>query len=147
MSQSFQRSRWQFPAFLAAEMFLYLSYQHHDSSFHWFLHFFVGASFVLILMAIFTLWSGQTVRLPLLWIFGGHVVSMIPDILWNFEFMVHHSWMDIFLLHITSHFVPGRNWTWYVVFLASLWLYFSARATFEGRSAVDRLAAEPGRAK
>jgi hypothetical protein len=134
MNPSSQRSRWQFPAFLAAEACLYLSYRHHDSSFHWFLHFFVGASFVLISMAIFTYGSGRTVRLPLLWILGGHVIAMIPDILWNFEFMAHQSWMDIFLLHITSHFIPGRNWTWYVVFLASLWLYLFARATCEGDS-------------
>ena len=30
----------QFVLFATAEVLLYLSYQHHDSRFHWFLHFF-----------------------------------------------------------------------------------------------------------
>lgn len=129
MNQSSEQSRWQFPVFLAVEVLLYLSYQRHDSCFHWFLHFFVAASVVLILMAVFTYRSGKPVRLPLLWILVGHVVAIIPDILWNFEFMAHQTWMDLFLLHMTSHFIPGRNWTWYTVFLAGLWLYLSAQAT------------------
>jgi hypothetical protein len=27
--------------------------------------------------------------------------------------------MDVFLRHISTHFVPGRNWTWYAVFLVT----------------------------
>lgn len=33
---------------------------------------------------------------------------------------------DVFLGHIGSHFVPGRNLTWYLVFLAALAAYLSA---------------------
>ena len=35
----------------------------------------------------------------------------------------HQWWIDIFLGLISTHFVPGRNWTWYGVFLASLGAY------------------------
>jgi len=33
--------------------------------------------------------------------------------------------MEVFLGHLASHFVPGRNLTWYVVFLASLAAYLA----------------------
>ncbi len=44
---------------------------------------------------------------------------MAPD----FAFVAgeaHQWWMDAFLGHISSHFVPGRNWRWYGVFLLTL---------------------------
>ena len=34
--------------------------------------------------------------------------------------------MDVFAGHISTHFVPGRNLTWYAVLLASLGLYLVA---------------------
>jgi len=45
---------WQFLLFATAEVLLYLSYQHHDSRFHWFLHFFVGSSAAFIVMTVIT---------------------------------------------------------------------------------------------
>ncbi len=30
----------------------------------------------------------------------------------------HQRWMDVFLGHLSTHFIPGRNITWYVIFLA-----------------------------
>jgi hypothetical protein len=52
---------------------------------------------------------------------------MFPDILWSAELLPHQAWMDIFVLHISSHFIPGRNWTWYVIFLLCLALYLYVR--------------------
>ncbi|MBN2887696.1 MAG: hypothetical protein JXM75_13420, partial [Chromatiaceae bacterium] len=101
---------------------------------HWFLHFFVGASAALIVMALLTYRSGRVVRFPLLWLLSGHIIAMFPDILWNFQWLPHQPWMDIFLLHISSHFIPGRNWTWYALFLVSLALYLYARAAVEERA-------------
>lgn len=123
--------QWRLGFFAAMELLLYLLYGHHDADFHWFLHFFVGASAALIAMAIFAHRSGRVARFPLLWTFTGHVIALFPDILWNFRLIPHQPWMDVFLLHITSHFIPGRNWTWYAVFLFSLALYFYARAAAE----------------
>jgi hypothetical protein len=61
----------------------------------------------------------------MLWLLAGHAIAMFPDILWNFQLLHHQSWMDIFLGHISSHFVPGRNWSWYVIFLICLAIYLS----------------------
>lgn len=67
----------------------------------------------------------------MLWIFVGHVIAMFPDILWNRLVATHEPWMDIFLGHISVHFIPGRNWTWYAIFLISLAFYLYQRAMKE----------------
>jgi hypothetical protein len=38
----------------------------------------------------------------------------------------------------SSHFIPGRNWMWYAVFLASLAFYLYAKATKEVAEAMNR---------
>jgi hypothetical protein len=42
--------------------------------------------------------------------------------------------MDLFLGHISTHFVPGRNLTWYLVFLAALGLYLLVLSRLPDRS-------------
>ena len=118
---------WQLVLFATAEVLLYLSYQHHDTRFHWFLHFFVGTSAAFGVMTLITYWSNRTILFPFLWLLVGHVIAMFPDILWSAELLPHQAWMDIFVLHIFSHFIPGRNWTWYVIFLLCLALYLYVR--------------------
>ncbi|MGE3977335.1 MAG: hypothetical protein AB7F94_07065 [Nitrospira sp.] len=122
---------WPWLLALAAEAYLYVSYQQNDGRFHWFLHFFVGASASFIVMGLMMWWSERIIRHPLLWIFVGHVIAMFPDILWNFLVATHQPWMDVFLVHIAAHFIPGRNWTWYAIFLASLTFYLYQRAVKE----------------
>jgi hypothetical protein len=46
---------------------------------------------------------------------------------------IERPWMDVFLLHISAHFMPGRNWTWYVIFLVCHAMYLSARRAAEVR--------------
>ncbi|MCS6288674.1 MAG: hypothetical protein H8K10_06810 [Nitrospira sp.] len=134
MTSRFLRLGWQSALFATAEVLLYLSYQHHDARFHWFLHFFVGTSAALFVMAVLAYRSIRTIRFPLLWLMTGHAIAMFPDILWNFQLLPHEPWMDVFLLHISSHFIPGRNWTWYVIFLVCLALYLHARRAMEMRA-------------
>jgi len=112
-------------ATVAVEVSLYLSYRGHDARFHWFTHFFVGASAALVVMAVVTLRTGRAVASPLVWPLLGHVFAMAPDLLFAGG-IAHQRWMDVFLGHISSHFVPGRNLTWYAVFLAALVLYLAA---------------------
>lgn len=109
--------------YLAAEGVLYLLYQQNDARFHWFVHFFVGGAAALLLMAVFAYRSRRPVPLPLLWLLIGHILAAFPDILFRFGGIAHYRWMDIFLLHVSSHFVPGRNFTWYAVFMAFLAVY------------------------
>lgn len=107
------------------EIYIYIAYRAHDARFHWFTHFFVGASTALLLMTLVVWKRRRPMRFPLLWIILGHLVAMFPDFLFTAG-IAHQRWMDIFLGHISSHFIPGRNWTWYAVFLLSLAIYLTA---------------------
>jgi hypothetical protein len=126
--------------FVAAEIALYSSYRHHDARFHWFLHFFVGASVALLGMSAVAWRTRKAVRFPLIWILIGHLVAMAPDLLFYAFSIIHRGWMDVFLWHIGAHFIPGRNWTWYGVFVASLAIYLwrVATAEEEGKARIGR---------
>jgi len=104
------------------ELALYASYQGEDGRFHWFTHFFAGTAFVLMAMALVAKVTRRPVRLPFVWLLLGHLVAMAPDFAFV-EGMAHGRWMDVFLGHVSSHYILGRNWTWYVVFLVSLGAY------------------------
>ncbi len=110
-----------------AEVALYGSYREHDARFHWFTHFFVGTSMALLIMAAVAARIRRPVRLPLVWPFLGHVVAMFPDFLFTAG-IAHQLWMDLFLGHISTHFVPGRNLTWFTVFLFALATYLAVLA-------------------
>jgi len=105
-----------------AELALYASYQGEDGRFHWFTHFFAGTAFVLVAMALVAKAMGRPVRLPFLWLLLGHLVAMTPDFAFV-EGVAHGRWMDVFLAHVSSHYILGRNWTWYVVFVVALGAY------------------------
>jgi hypothetical protein len=109
---------------VAAEIALYASYRGHDARFHWFTHFFVGASAALVVMAAVAARTRRPVPLPLVWILAGHLVAMGPDLAFVAGH-AHRRWMDAFLGHISTHFVPGRNWSWYAVFLLCLGAYLA----------------------
>ncbi len=108
---------------VAVEIALYLSYRGHDARFHWFTHFFVGSAVALLVMSVVALRTRRPVPLPLVWPLLGHLYAMFPDFLFTGSHIAHEPWMDVFLGHISTHFVPGRNLTWYVVFLAAVALY------------------------
>lgn len=104
------------------ELLLYHFYFAHEARFHWFTHFFVGAGVALLVMSAVTWNTRRPVPLPLVWPLLGHVLAMFPDFLFEAG-IAHRRWMDVFLGHLSTHFVPGRNWTWYGVFLACLATY------------------------
>ena len=112
-------------AAVAVEAALYWSYRGHDAQFHWFTHLFVGASVALVAMAALTLRTGRPVPYPLAWPVLGHLFAMAPDLAFNAG-VAHQRWMDVFVGHISTHFVPGRNLTWYAVLLVSLGVYLVA---------------------
>jgi len=112
-------------AAVVVEVALYLSYRGHDARFHWFTHFYVGSSTAVVVMAAVTARTGRPVRYPLVWPLLGHLFAMAPDLAFAGG-VAHKRWMDVFLGHIASHFVPGRNLTWYAVFLVALALYLVA---------------------
>ena len=108
---------------VVVEIGLYLSYRGHDARFHWFTHFFVGSAVALLIMSAVALRTRRPVPVPLVWPLLGHLYAMFPDFLFTGGHIAHERWMDIFLGHISTHFVPGRNLTWYLVFLAAVALY------------------------
>jgi len=116
------RSYGWFLAAAVAEVALYASYQGEDGRFHWFTHFFAGTAFALVAMAVVAKATGRPVRLPFVWLLLGHLVAMAPDFAFV-EGVSHGRWMDVFLGHVSSHYVVGRNWTLYVVFLVALGAY------------------------
>lgn len=107
---------------VAVEIGLYLSYRFHDARFHWFTHFFVGSSAALVAMSVIAWRRHRPVSYPLVWPVAAHLVAMFPDFLFTAG-IAHYWWMDAFLGHISTHFVPGRNLSWYLVFLTALGLY------------------------
>lgn len=133
MTRSNLRLCWWCAVGVLAEAGLYLSYRDKDARFHWFTHFLLGAGVALVVMAIAAWRTGRPVRFPLLWLVVGHLVAMFPDFLFQLG-VAHERWMDVFLLHVSSHFVPGGNWTWLVAFLVALAAYLVT---------CDRLAASP----
>lgn len=117
-------------AAIVVEVALYASYQGHDARFHWFTHFFVGASVALVIMAAVAWRLRGPVPYPLLWVLADHLFAMLPDLLFALG-RAHQRWMDLFFGHISTHLVRGRNLTWYVLFLLALAGYLAT---------VDRIA-------
>lgn len=104
---------------VVVEVLLYLSYRGHDARFHWLTHFLVGASVALVLMTLRAWRTRRPVRFPLVWMLLTHLYAMIPDFLFSAG-VPHYAWMEVFLGHISSHFVPGRNIAWLAAFAAAL---------------------------
>lgn len=135
------RGSWRLCGWCAASILLeaglYASYRGHDARFHWFTHFFVGAATALAVMTCVVLRWRRPVARPLVWLSAAHVVAMAPDLGFTAGY-AHQRWMDVFLGHITVHFVPGRNWTWLIVFLTSLAAYLVALDQTRSRVAPSR---------
>ncbi len=102
-------------AVVVVELLLYASYRSHDARFHWLTHFLVGAFTALVAMAAWVWFRRRPAPYPLVWVVAAHLFAMVPDFLFQAG-VAHEWWMDLFLLHIRSHFVPGRNLAWLVLF-------------------------------
>jgi len=62
---------------------------------------------------------------------------MFPDLLFAGG-VAHQRWMDVFLGHNASHFVPGRNLTWFVVFLLAFGAHLLVLARLPPAEADER---------
>lgn len=113
---------------VGVEAGLYRVYFAGDGAFHWFTHFFAGGSLALFVMTVIARRRRRPVRLPLLWIVLTHLFAMGPDVMFTQE-MAHRRWMDVFVAHNVSHFIPGGNVTWYLIFMGALGAYLVAMST------------------
>lgn len=127
-------------AFVLVELGLYLTYFAHEARFHWFTHFFVGGTAAFLVMTVLARRFRRPVPMPLLWLLLGHLLAMFPDFLFQAG-IAHQRWMDVFLGHLSSHFIPGRNWTWYAIWLVCMAVYLLSVAS----AARDFHAANPAR--
>lgn len=94
-------------------------------------------------MAIYAWVCRRPAQLPLVWIVTGHLFAMFPDFLFEAG-IAHERWMDVFLGHISTHFVPGRNLTWLAVFAVVLAGYLTVLDRRARRDARQPLSAEQG---
>ncbi len=108
---------------VAAEVLLYLTYRGHEASFHWATHFLVGLAAAALLNVAWLALKGAPARGQLLWVVGLHLYAMAPDLLFSGAHVPHDGWMDVFLGHISAHYVPAGARAWLLVALASSGFY------------------------
>ena len=107
---------------VAAEVGLFASYRGHEASFHWATHFLVGLSVATLVNLLWLVLKGAPARFQIVSILAAHLFAMFPDLLFSAG-IPHDGWMDVFLAHISSHYVPGGAYTWLFVALALSALY------------------------
>ena len=111
------RPRWlllQLVVLIAAETSLFISYREHESSFHWATHFLVGFGAAALWDLTWLLIKRTPAPGQLLSILAFHLLAMFPDFMFSAG-VAHYPWMDVFLAHNSSHFIPGGIITWLVV--------------------------------
>ena len=109
-----------------AEVALFASYGAHDARFHWATHFLVALAFTaLVLLGRLLVTGAPGPRFLLLTLLGFHLYAMAPDLFFRAG-VPHYRWMDVFLGHVASHYVPGGDGTWLVIALTCLGLYVGA---------------------
>ncbi len=98
-----------------AEVLLFQTYSVHDARFHWATHFLVAViAAAVVLMVLLRVRGAPGPRFPLLLILGLHLFAMAPDLVFRVG-APHAAWMDIFLGHVSVHYLPGGDTTWLVV--------------------------------
>jgi pimeloyl-ACP methyl ester carboxylesterase len=120
---------------IAAEVVLFATYGAHDARFHWATHFLVALTIsALLLLAGLLLTGAPRPRFVLLVVLGFHLFAMAPDVLFRVG-VPHYRWMDLFLGHITVHYLPGGDVSWLLIaltatagYIAALTLWLRARS-------------------
>ena len=120
----------------AAEFALFATYGAHDARFHWATHFLVALTVsALLLLAGLLLTGAPRPRFLVLVVLGLHLFAMTPDVLFRAG-IPHYRWMDLFLGHITVHYLPGGDFSWLLIaltataaYIAALTLWLRARRT------------------
>lgn len=103
---------------VATETALFRTYRANDARFHWYVHFLAAGQVTLHALA----WRrrrGMSVPPVVGTVVAVHLLAAVPDVLFMGG-IAHRRWMDVFVGHISSHRMPGRNTTWYGLFLLAL---------------------------
>jgi hypothetical protein len=98
-------------ALAALEAWLLVRYREFGAQFHYFLHGFAGVAVGLALLTLVRArqqpGTGAWRVSPWLVAALGHVFSAFPDVLFLTVEALHVGWMDVFLAHISIHFIPA----------------------------------------
>lgn len=112
---------------VATEMALFGTYRDNDARFHWYVHFLTAGQMTLHALA----WRrrrGLPVPPATGTVVAVHLLAAVPDVLFMGG-VAHRRWMDVFVGHVASHRMPGRNTTWYALFLLALADYLRSAPT------------------
>ncbi len=113
----------QLAVLVAVEAVLFASYEHREAGFHWSTHFLVGLTAAALVLLVWLALTGAPARGQLMWVLGLHLLALFPDLLFTPGHQPHDEWMDIFLGHISVHYIPGGDGTWLLVALAASGAY------------------------
>lgn len=106
-----------------AEVLLFRTYSVHDARFHWATHFLVAVIVAAIVMIVLlALRKAPGPRFPLLLVLGLHLYAMAPDLVFRAG-APHAAWMDVFLGHISVHYLPGGDTSWLALAIAAVGTY------------------------
>lgn len=104
---------------VAVEVWFLGKYAAEAASWHWYVHFFAGATLALVLMTWCSWRRRRAVPFPLVWVLLAHFYAAAPDLVIS-ENVPHKPWQEVFVGHLASHYLPGRGVSWLVVFAVAL---------------------------
>ena len=114
---------------LVGEVLIYRSYSGYDALFHYSTHLLVGVLAAAVVLLGYLLLMGRPAPGQVLIVLGAHLVAMAPDVLFRGG-IPHDAWMDVFLGHVASHFIPGGDETWLVLALLAYGAYLAVLAAW-----------------
>ncbi len=115
----------QLAVLVLAEIALFQTYGAHDARFHWAAHFLVAVTTAALVLLAVLLVRGTPGRYPLLLVLSLHLFAMAPDLIFRAG-APHALWMDLFLGHVSVHYLPGGDTAWLVIALVAVGLYIAA---------------------
>lgn len=89
------------------EVYFFVRYAQGGALFHFWLHALLGGALgvgLLVLARLLRPARGRRLRTPEAGL-TGHLYSAVPDVLFLVTGALHVAWMDVFVLHITAHFL------------------------------------------
>lgn len=108
----------------ATEAGLLVAYMRDDGLFHWLVHLYAGGAAATLVAAGVAWRRRRPAGSVWVWVVAGHVAAAVPDALFAAG-VAHERWMDVFVLHVSSHQVAGREITLLAAFLGALAAYVS----------------------
>jgi uncharacterized protein YqgC (DUF456 family) len=130
-------------AVAGTELYFFARYAENGALFHFWLHLLLGGYVGLSLLALRRLARGTRSRVRA-WHAGffGHLYSALPDVLFLAVGLLHATWMDLFALHITAHFLWPNALVaglvlWALAVLAFVAAVWGARRVAAGALAVS----------